>query len=75
MTAAAAMSADQLKAEYEAADMRFKRLKNDNLHSRNGVTYDEARAACRVMISACYAFQRAKWGKIMLKMSVASEMR
>jgi hypothetical protein len=66
---------DSLKTEYESADMRYRRMKADALHSRNGVTHEAAREACQLMITACYALQRAKWGKVRLKMSIASEMR
>ena len=66
---------DSLKSAYEEADMRFKRIKGDALHSRNGVTYADARESCQAMISACYELQRAKWGRVRMKMSIASEMR
>lgn len=63
------------KTAYEEADMRFQRMKIDAMHSRNGVTHEHARESCRAMIDACYAFQRAKWGKVRMKLSVASELR
>lgn len=69
------MTLDELRAAMEVADAAFQRQRTDSLHHRNGATYDTARAAAERYIAACYAFQRARWGRVAMKLTATSLLR
>jgi len=64
-----------LKAEQDRLDYEWKRLMIGFMSSVEDITYDTVKDACGAYIQASYKFQKAKWGKVQVRMSAASLMR
>jgi hypothetical protein len=62
-----------LKAEMERLDQSWQR-KYIGYHN-NAETYDAVKLECEKYIAASYAYQKAKWGKVMVQMSAGYLMR
>lgn len=75
----AELSAEQLRERQEQARDRLNALKVAYLNSQefdgHAVSYDDLKAAAHELIKVNYALQRALYGAIRLKLSVAKLLR
>lgn len=69
------MTLDDLRARMERLDAAWRTKRDLRKMGANGITHDDVREAVAAYILASEEYQRARWGKVRLKLTVAGLLR